>query len=72
VHLRAQEWGEAETLSRYLTTLFSKAEAPLHHVRAYWELREAVEARSATVELCARLRADMKSLAASSDAADSM
>jgi tetratricopeptide (TPR) repeat protein len=56
IHMRRKEWDQAEALSRHLVSVFSKAEARIHQVRALMFLRGSVEARTATVELLDYLR----------------
>jgi tetratricopeptide (TPR) repeat protein len=61
IQMRRKNWDQAEVLSRHLVSVFSRAEARIHQVRAMMYLRESVEARTATAELLDYLRFYMSS-----------
>lgn len=56
IHVTTGQWDEAIALAHYLGNLFAKLDAPAHAARAFSYLRDAVEARRASVELVKYIR----------------
>lgn len=56
LHLAREDWALAEELARRLADNFAAAGAPLHTARAFAYLRDAVNARSASLDLLEYLR----------------
>jgi hypothetical protein len=56
MHILREEWDEAIPLAQELSALFIEVAAPIHAVRAYAFLREAVVARRASASLVEYIR----------------